>query len=277
MISTTTVISPESAAEAYDAYHSTDSAILVAGAQEINKREGHYDLAIHLRNAGLDYIEDRGDEIAIGAMTTMREIETSSLLKELAGGVIVECLKEFGDTGLKSKATIGGLIALKKPVSLLIPILLALTTDVLLEGKGRMDLNDYLYCPPMGEMIKEVIIQKELVYTTYQVCQSKQGETIHLVGAASMWDDHWRIVMGGRPGLAQIAEKASIVLSDKGTGARENVAHLVSEELEFSSTPDCTEEERRLLAIDVVRRLIKKTWKGFSHLVSVDPKGGIRS
>ena len=90
MISTTTVISPESAAEAYDAYHSTDSAILVAGAQEINKREGHYDLAIHLRNAGLDYIEDRGDEIAIGAMTTMREIETSSLLKELAGGVIVE-------------------------------------------------------------------------------------------------------------------------------------------------------------------------------------------
>ena len=39
MISTTTVISPESAAEAYDAYHSTDSAILVAGAQEINKRE----------------------------------------------------------------------------------------------------------------------------------------------------------------------------------------------------------------------------------------------
>lgn len=162
MISTTTVISPESAAEAYDAYHSTDSAILVAGAQEINKREGHYDLAIHLRNAGLDYIEDRGDEIAIGAMTTMREIETSSLLKELAGGVIVECLKEFGDTGLKSKATIGGLIALKKPASLLIPILLALTTDVLLEGKGRMDLNDYLYCPPMGEMIKEVIIQKNL-------------------------------------------------------------------------------------------------------------------
>ena len=149
-------------------------------------------------------------------MTTMREIETSSLLKELAGGVIVECLKEFGDTGLKSKATIGGLIALKKPASLLIPILLALTTDVLLEGKGRMDLNDYLYCPPMGEMIKEVIIQKELVYTTYQVCQSKQGETIHLVGAVSMWDDHWRIVMGGRPGLAQIAEKASIVLSDKG-------------------------------------------------------------
>lgn len=277
MISTTTVISPESAAEAYNAYQSTESSILVAGAQEIHNREGHYDLAIQLKDAGLAYIQDRGDEIAIGAMTTMKEIEHSLLLKNIAGGVIVECLKEFSDKDLKNKATIGGLVALKKPMSLLIPVLLALTTDVLLEGKGRMDLNDYLYCPPMGEMITEIVIQKERVYTTYQVCQSKEGEQVHLVGAVSMWDDHWRIVMGGRPGLAQIAEKASVVLSDKGTGARENVAHLVSEELEFSSTPDCTEEERRALAIDVVRRLIKKTWKGFSHLVSADPKGGMRS
>ena len=235
MISTTTVISPESAAEAYDAYHSTDSAILVAGAQEINKREGHYDLAIHLRNAGLDYIEDRGDEIAIGAMTTMREIETSSLLKELAGGVIVECLKEFGDTGLKSKATIGGLIALKKPASLLIPILLALTTDVLLEGKGRMDLNDYLYCPPMGEMIKEVIIQKELVYTTYQVCQSKQGETIHLVGAVSMWDDHWRIVMGEDLGWHRLRKRPASSLAIRGRGQEKTWPILSVKNLNFQA------------------------------------------
>ena len=84
--------------------------------------------------------------------------------------------------------------------------------------------------------------------------------------------DQWRIVVGGRPGAAAIAEKASEELSAKGLQARENVAHMVSEELDFENFGPCSEQERRELTIDMMRILIKKAWKGFSRQNSLTMK-----
>ena len=45
---------------------------------------------------------------------------------------------------------------------------------------------------------------------------------------------------------------------------RENVAHLASEELDFANYGTCSEQERRSLTVDMVRKLIKEAWKGRS-------------
>ncbi len=126
MVSSDGIIVPKTPAEAYSAYKTVNSAVLVAGSQSLKRQQAHYTLAIDLKHAGLNYIEDRGDEIAIGAMTTMAELETSPLLRTLAGGVIPASLKEWNDTELKRQATIGGLLASKPHFSVLIPLLLSL-------------------------------------------------------------------------------------------------------------------------------------------------------
>ena len=269
MVSSDSVIAPHTSAEAYSAYRTVASSVLVAGAQELKRKDTHYKLAIELDHAGLSYIRE---EIAVGAMTTMAEIEKSPLLKGLAGGAICASLREVPDRELKQRATLGGLIASKQPFSMLLPILLSLTVDVVLEDKGRMELRDYLSCPPMGELITEIVIAREFVYTAYMAYRSETGQQPYLTGAVTMGEDQWRIVVGGRPGAAAIAEKASEELSAKGLQARENVAHMVSEELDFENFGPCSEQERRELTIDMMRILIKKAWKGFSRQNSLTMK-----
>ena len=135
-----------------------------------------------------------------------------------------------------------------------------------------MELRDYLSCPPMGELITEIVIAREFVYTAYMAYRSEAGQQPYLTGAVTMGEHQWRIVVGGRPGVAAIAENASEELSAKGLQARENVAHMVSEELDFENFGPCSEQERRNLTIDIMRILIKKAWKGFSRQNSLTTK-----
>ena len=89
-----------------------------------------------------------------------------------------------------------------------------------------------------------------------------------MVGAASLRDDSWRIVVGGRPGAAAIAWSASDELTEKGMAVKENVAHLASEELDFGNFGTCSEAERRSLTIEMVRGLIKAASKGYSRHIA---------
>lgn len=265
MITSETTVVPESPAEAYAVYHDAGSAVFLAGSQGLQHKHDHYDVAVDLSRIGLNQIEDRGDEIAVGAMVTMADLEQSPLVRDIAGGAICRCLGEVKDRTWKRKSTIGGLVAAKPPFSELLPVLLSLTVDVALQDKGRMNLNDYLSCPPMGEMISHIVIAREVVYTAYAAYRMVPTDEPYLTGAVSLYgDDTWRIVVGGRPGVAALARTASDELTEKGMAVRENVARLASEELEFGNYGTSSEQERRSLTVDMVRQLIKAAWKGHS-------------
>lgn len=265
MITSDAVIAPESPADAYHAYRNAGSAVFMAGAQGLKYKKDHYDLTVDLSKAGLNYIMDLGDEVAIGAMTTMAELKSSPVVSSLAGGAICRCIGEAPDKAVKQHGTMGGLVAVKERFSVLLPVLLSLRVDVVLQDKGRMNLKDYLSCPPMREMITQVVIVRETVYTAYMAYRSLPTDEPYLTGAVAMLETSWRIVVGGRPGLAAIAETASAELTEKGMAVRENVAHLASEELDFANFGTCSEQERRQLTVEMVRTLIKAAWKGYSR------------
>ena len=77
MITSTEIITPKSAAEAYAAYKSAASAVFLAGRQGVKHQKEHYDIAVDLSQTGLNSIEDCGDEIVIGAMVTMADLAAS--------------------------------------------------------------------------------------------------------------------------------------------------------------------------------------------------------
>lgn len=263
MITSDEVATPQSPEQAYQLYRNADSAVFSAGAQGLKYKKGHYDLIVDLSKTGLNYIRDAGDEIAIGAMTTLAEMEKSPVVQQIAGGAIVRCLQEMPN-GDEKKVTIGGLVASKAPFSVLLSILMSLRVDVGLQGKGRMNLSDYIPCPPMREMVSQIVIVKEEGYTAFAAYRHQPSDEPYLTGAVAALDEEWRIVVGGRPGVAAIAENASAELTEKGMAVRENVAHLASEELSFANYGTCSEQERRSLTVDMVRKLIKEAWKGRS-------------
>lgn len=259
-------VAPKTLEEIYSAYTSVESSVIVAGAWGLKQADQHYDLAIKLDNAGLDYIRDTGDELVIGAMTTLQTIENSTYFKDLSAGILSSCIREIKNKELKNAATIGGVLAYKNSFSVLIPILLSMHVDVELQEKGRMSLRDYLPCPPMHELITRISIAKEPMFTSYAALRKTPDDSPYLTGAVTMCEESLRIVIGGRPGIAAIAENAREVLRTKGMAAKENVAHIASEELDFADDDNCSEQERRKLAIDMVRDLIGRSWKGFSRM-----------
>ena len=265
MITSDSVIVPESPEQAYRLYKNEPSAVLLAGSQGLKYRKEHYDVAIDLSKVGLQGVEDSGDEISIGALTKLSAVAKSPLVKALAGGAISQCINDIQDKMVLQAGTIGGVIAAKEPFSVLLPILLSLHVDVELQDKGRMDLQDYLSCPPMREMIRSINIAKEVVFTAYKACRALPTDEPYLIGAVSCSEDAWVVTVGGRPGMAAIAENASAELTEKGLSVRENVAHLASEELEFGNFGPCSEAERRKLTLEMMRDLIKKAWKGHSR------------
>ena len=202
MVTSDTIAVPQSPEEAYQVYRDAASAVFLAGAQGLKYKKDHYGLIVDLSKAGLRYIRDAGDEVAIGAMTTLDDLEKSPVVQAIAGGAICRCIRDIKNSDEK-KATIGGVVAVKAPFSVVLPVLMSLRVDVVLEGKGRMNLADYIPCPPMREMVSQVVIAKEEVYTAFAAYRKLPTDEPYLTGAVAALDDEWRVVVGGRPGVAQ--------------------------------------------------------------------------
>ena len=198
MITSTTTLVPDSPAAAYDAYRQAASAVFLAGTQGLKYRKEHYELAVDLSKAGLSYIEEEGDEIDIGAMTPLWQIKISPVIQKLAGGAVSRAISDIADKDIQRYGTLGGVISGKGAFSVLLPILLSLHVDVLLQDKGRMSLEDYLQCPPMANWLRVFPLpeKKCILLISYRRLPSDEP---YLVGAASLRDDSWRIVVGGVP------------------------------------------------------------------------------
>ena len=107
MITSTAIITPKSAAEAYAAYKDAASAVFLAGRQGVKHQKDHYDVAVDLSQTGLNRIEDCGDEIVVGAMVTMADLAASPLMQELAGGAVCRYLKDIPACEEKRRSTLG--------------------------------------------------------------------------------------------------------------------------------------------------------------------------
>ncbi|WP_101912924.1 FAD binding domain-containing protein [Megasphaera vaginalis (ex Bordigoni et al. 2020)] len=260
---------PATPEEAYFMFQQTAGASFRAGGQRHRYEKTQPPLTIDLANTGLSYIRDGGDELAVGAMTTLSDLEANGAVAGIDGGVLPRALREIHDRRLKENATLGALLAVKAPFSMIIPILLTMHVDVELYGKGRMSLADYLGCPPLGDMITQIDIAKGSGYGAFFFYRSLPTDEPYLTGAASIRAGRWRIAVGGRPGMAVLAERAAAELTDKGMAARENVAHLASEELEFANYGTCSGAERKALTVEMVRYLAETAWKGYSCLETV--------
>ena len=81
----------------------------------------------------LRYIEDRGDHVAVGALTRHRAVETSDLLRS-AAPILPHATSHVGDPQVRHRGTIGGSIAHGDPASDLPAVLLALGATLVVQG-----------------------------------------------------------------------------------------------------------------------------------------------
>lgn len=171
---------PKSLDEALELLDSLDpdEAVILAGGTDVvpkinarPERSGYFDKPlmdmekqkiIYLGDAGLNYIVDRGEEIAIGAMTTITEILESPVIDQIP--VLKEALGSMAGVAIRNVATIGGNIMNASPAADSVPALIALQAKAVfasVDGERTSDLY-HIFVAPEKTDIREKELLREI-------------------------------------------------------------------------------------------------------------------
>lgn len=255
---------PQTIEEAYEALISKKSARLIGGGCFLRMGHRRIGLAIDLSQAGLDYINDVGSEIEIGAMTSLRDFETSTILKEHFGSIIGDSVKHIIGVQLRNIATIGATVFSKYGFSDPITALLALNADVYLHNGGRISLESFLKEEEGRiDVLEKIIISKNVEGSSFQTFRNSAVDYAILSVAVSKTHDKYRISIGARPREATLAYDAMKYLSE--VDIDEETASVAGEmaanELHFGTNNRGSGEYRRELCKVLVKRAILEVAK----------------
>ncbi len=136
---------------------------LVAGCTDAIIEDDHsVRVLIDLTHAGLNYIRQRGARWAIGATTTMADIEASAELGGLARGLLSHAAATCGSVQIRNMATLGGNMATGSPAAdLATPLLVLDAAAVVADAQGRhkMPLADYLNAARNRKLAKSLLVE----------------------------------------------------------------------------------------------------------------------
>ncbi len=255
---------PSTIDKAFDLYQNEGKTRLLAGGAWLKFTKHPIDHLIDLKDLSLEGIEEKDSALEIGAMTTLRDVETHSLTCDLAGGVMTDTLNKIMGPSVRNIATIGGSVMGRFGFSDVITTLLSLNTDVVFYKRGKMSLETFLKKRPFGKDILTRIIIPEnnetgyfhktavthLDFATLNLCITKQNGKP-------------RIAIGSRPQLAVLAKKSMTYLENQTNidmSVIEEAANRVCKEVTFASDTRASGEYRKTLAYEYVSRGLKEVY-----------------
>lgn len=255
MLTCVRMLQPTTLDEAYELIttrHKT--APLLAGGCWLRLGKRQWPAVIDLTELELEYIVKDGDEYAIGAMTTQRDVETYEAFQNLGGGILPQALSPILGVQFRNMATIGGSVAGRFGFSDIIPALLALKADVVLYKAGRMSLEDYLTYDKRDILI-EVRIKCEQPAVALMALRKSASDFPYLVGAMRHDAVGYSIYVGGRPGVAVKAKRASSILTAGRENAVAEAGEAAAAELFFESNSHASASYRQAMTKVLIERL----------------------
>lgn len=185
--------------EAYDWIQDEENILLGGGGwlklTHVNKKIG-----VDLEELNLDYIREQEDGFHIGAMTTLRTLETDASLQKFASGMIAGCASKIMGVTVRNVVTVGGSICGKYGFSDLVTTLLSLETKLVFYHNRTMDLGAFLeHKGKIKDILVEIIIPKDDAKGYFEAYK-KTGLDFSLVNVAVLHRNGLNICVGSRPG-----------------------------------------------------------------------------
>ena len=203
--------------------------------------------AIDLSALGLDTIEETDTEILIGAMATLRDLETNAALNAYTAGAVREAVRHIVGVQLRNLATVGGSLYSRFGFSDVLTMFLVLDAQVELYKGGIVPLSEYAERPKDRDILVRVIVPKRKAKFNYQSVRISQTDLPVLTCASVKDENGYRFAIGARPARAQIYAQPV----DK---TAEQMAEVVRAEIKTGSSLRGSAEYRRHLAGVLVRR-----------------------
>lgn len=224
-------------------------------------------------------IESTDGQIRIGSRTTMRELETSSVIRSRIG-ILAEAAGEVGSLQIRNLATIGGNICTASPAGDTLPALLVLDASVKLvrkDGERVIPLRDFFVGPGKtvrqpDELLTEVICpvpSGKFGWSFYKLSVRRYMD-IAIVNAAALVvvNDDGEIV-DARLAFGSVAPTPIRVYEAeerlKGTPLNEilldEVANLAQEASSPITDQRGTAEYRRIMVYRLAKRVLKEAYE----------------
>lgn len=110
MLNLQTIHKPKTLDEALQLAREPDTALMAGGTNLISEKRRDVRAVIDLSALDLSFIETRGDDVVIGAMTTLAAIVDSALLRETANGIMAQAAQQTHANILRNQASVVGTI-----------------------------------------------------------------------------------------------------------------------------------------------------------------------
>ncbi|MCK5779912.1 MAG: FAD binding domain-containing protein [Psychrilyobacter sp.] len=246
----------DSLEEGYDLLIKNKNNIILGGSSFLRLGNKNINLGIDLSNLDLDYIREDEENIEIGPMTTLRTLETNSILKTNFNGVVSRSVEEIVGIQLRAVATIGGTVGSKYGFSDLITALMTLDTYVELYKGGIISLEEHMSREKVEkDIVVKIIIKKDNRKSYFTAMRNSKSDYAILNCGVSKTENNYKIVVGARPGRAITNIIANDELLDN--NLKEKINELI-EKIKFGTNMRGSKEYRKLIAKVLVERAIKK-------------------
>lgn len=201
MITFQKYVKAENIEEAYTLNQNKNNKIL-GGMLWLRLGNNNYNTVIDISGLGLNQIEENEEEYKIGAMVTLRELETNVSLNEYTNNAISSAVRDIIGVQFRNLATIGGSIYGRFGFSDVLTILLSLDTYVELYKGGLVTLEEFSKMKYDNDILMYIIIKKKPCKCVYNAVRIQRTDFPVLTCAVSNIAGEYRIAIGARPSKA---------------------------------------------------------------------------
>ena len=247
--------------EAYKLINENPNNKILGGGLWLKKGNAQAETLIDLIDLGLDKIEDKGDYVLVGALTSLNKLENDPIIKGIAHGLISNAAGKIMGPAFREIATIGGTIVGRYAFSDLLTALLIKDVTLNFYKVGEVSLEEHLSSfAPVKDILVSLKISKCTCKSYFKKCVITSLD-YPLVNIAVAKGPHGtRIAIGSRPGVAALAKEAMNYLNNGGTDF-EKASELAINELKFGDSTAIKTDYRKHLAKTYVKRGLEEVNK----------------
>ena len=174
---------------------------------------GSINTAIDLSQLGLDKIDENEDEISIGAMVTLRDLECHEGLNAYSCGAVKNAVKDIVGVQFRNMATVGGSIWGRFGFSDVLTVFLAMDTYVELYKGGIVSLETFASMKADQDILVRIIVRKTPGKVVYTSMRNQSTDFPVLACAVSCLNGQYRLSVGARPARAALCRDENSILA----------------------------------------------------------------
>ena len=197
-------VSADSLDEAYTLLTKNKKNMILGGMIWLKMEDIQIPTAIDLSKLGLNRIEENNKEFKIGAMVTLRQLETHEAFNKATCYVFRDAVKDIVGVQLRNLATVGGSVYSRFGFSDVICSLLCLECDVETYKHGRIPLDEFIELPYEKDILEYIYVKKTNLPSAFISVRKSATDLSVLNASCTKYSDHYKFCFGARPAIAKI-------------------------------------------------------------------------